>query len=40
MLANMSIGHTPSKISVPLGVQVNMDADAGTLEFVEAALED
>ena len=40
VLANMSIGHTPSKITVPLGVQVNLDADAGTLEFAEAALKD
>ena len=40
VLANMSIGHTPSKITVPLGVQVNLDADAGTLEFIENALED
>ena len=40
VLANMSIGHMDTKITVPLGVQVEMDADAGTLEFLEAALED
>ena len=40
VLANMSIGHMDTKITVPLGVQVNVDADAGTLEFVEAALKD
>ena len=40
VLANMSIGHTPSKITVPLGVQCVVDAEAGTLEFIENALED
>ena len=40
VLANMSIGHMDTKITVPLGVQVAMDADAGTLEFLEAALEE
>lgn len=40
VLGNMSIGHTPTKITVPLGVQCVVDADAGTLEIVENALED
>ncbi len=38
VLANMSIGHTPSKITVPLGVRCAVDAEAGTLEFLENAL--
>ena len=40
VLANMSIGHTPTKITVPLGVRCAVDAGAGTLEFLESALED
>ena len=38
VLANMSIGHMDTKITVPLGVQCAMDAEAGTLEITEAAL--
>ncbi len=40
VLGNMSIGHTPVKITVPLGVHCVLDADAGTLTATEAALED
>ena len=40
VLANMSIGHTPSKITVPLGVRCAVDAEAGTLMMTEAALRD
>lgn len=40
VLGNLSIGHTPTTITVPLGVQCEMDADAGTLVFTEGALED
>jgi len=40
VLANLSIGHTPSKITVPLGVRCAVDADAGTLTMLEAALEE
>ena len=40
VLANLSIGHTDTKITVPLGVQVAVDAEAGTLEFLESALEE
>ena len=40
VLANLSIGHTPTKITVPLGVHCVLDAEAGTLEFTEAALRD
>ena len=39
VLGNMSIGHTPTKITVPLGVRCALDADAGTLTALEAALE-
>ena len=40
VLGNMSIGHTPTKITVPLGVRYALDAEAGTLTAIEAALED
>lgn len=40
VLANMSIGHTPVKITVPLGVRCAVDAEAGTLTVTEAALEE
>ena len=40
VLGNMSIGHMDTKITVPLGVQCKMDAEAGTLEITESALEE
>lgn len=40
VLANLSIGHTPIKITVPLGVNCAVDAEAGTLTITEGALED
>lgn len=40
VLGNMSIGHTPTKITVPLGVRCALDADAGTLVMTEAALQE
>jgi len=40
VLGNLSIGHTPVKITVPLGVNCAVDAEAGTLTITEAALED
>lgn len=40
VLANLSIGHTPVKITVPLGVHCAVDAEAGTLTITEAALEE
>ena len=40
VLANMSIGHMDTKITVPLGVRCRLDAGAGTLEITEAALEE
>ena len=39
VLANMMIGHTQQKITVPLGVQCRLDAGAGTLTITESALE-
>ncbi len=38
VLADMSIGHMDTKITVPLGVRCRLDAGAGTLEITEAAL--
>ncbi len=38
VLADMSIGHMDTKITVPLGVRCRLDAEAGTLEITEAAL--
>ena len=40
VLGNMSIGHMKTKITVPLGVECAVDAEAGTLEILENALED
>ena len=40
VLGNLSIGHTPVKITVPLGVNCAVDAEAGTLTITEAALEE
>jgi muramoyltetrapeptide carboxypeptidase len=34
------IGHDRNVVTVPLGVRVRLDADAGRLEFLEAALRD
>lgn len=38
VLANLMIGHTESKITVPLGVECALDAGAGTLTITESAL--
>ena len=40
VLGNLSIGHTPVKITVPLGVNCAVDAEDGTLTITEAALEE
>ncbi len=40
VLGNLSIGHTPVKITVPLGVNCAVDAEAGTLTITENALEE
>ena len=38
VLANMMIGHVPTKITVPLGVMCELNATARTLTLTEAAL--
>ena len=38
VLANMSIGHMDTKITVPLGVRCRLDATNGVLEITESAL--
>lgn len=38
VLANLMIGHVPTKITVPLGAMCELDATAGRLRFTEAAL--
>ena len=38
VLANMSIGHMATKITVPLGARCALDADARTLTITESAL--
>ena len=39
VLADMMIGHTKQKLTVPLGVRCRVDAGAGTLTITENALE-
>lgn len=39
VLANLSIGHMDTKITVPLGVQCTLDSAAGALTITESALE-
>jgi len=39
VLANMMIGHVWPKITVPLGAACRVDAQAGTLEIIESALD-
>jgi len=39
VLANMSIGHMDTKMTIPLGERCALDAEAGTLEITEAALQ-
>ena len=38
MLANLMIGHVPTKITVPLGVMCELNATARTLTLTDAAL--
>ena len=38
VLANMSIGHMDTKMTIPLGVNCVLDATAGTLTITESAL--
>jgi len=37
VLAGLSVGHGRTNITLPLGVHVRLDADSGTLEFLETA---
>ncbi len=37
LLAGFPAGHCVPNITIPLGVEVILDADAGTLDFIEAA---
>jgi muramoyltetrapeptide carboxypeptidase len=32
------IGHIDEQFTIPLGIQVEMDADAGTIELLEAGV--
>ncbi|MYS80893.1 LD-carboxypeptidase [Streptomyces sp. SID5474] len=38
VLAGLSFGHGPRQLTVPLGVEADLDADAGTLTLTAAAL--
>jgi len=38
VISGMMIGHTANKLTLPLGVQATLDADAQTLTITEAAL--
>jgi muramoyltetrapeptide carboxypeptidase len=38
VVAGVDFGHTPTTISVPLGVRATLDADAGTLLLTEPPL--
>ncbi|MBI4536079.1 MAG: LD-carboxypeptidase [Ignavibacteriae bacterium] len=37
-LANLPFGHIPLKVTLPIGLKVRVDADAGAMEFLEAAV--
>jgi muramoyltetrapeptide carboxypeptidase len=37
-LANLPFGHVAKKMTLPFGVRARMDADNGTLEFLEPAV--
>lgn len=38
VLAGMTIGHTNDQLTLPLGVEAVLDADAGTLDITQAAV--
>ena len=38
MVAGLGFGHGPSQLTVPLGVEATLDADAGRLVYAEPAL--
>ncbi len=37
-LSNLPFGHTPRKMTLPLGLKVRVNADAGEIEFLESAV--
>lgn len=40
MIVNFPFGHAPAMLSLPLGIQARLDANAGTLTYLEAACAD
>jgi muramoyltetrapeptide carboxypeptidase len=38
VLANLPFGHVPQKMTLPFGARATMDADAGSLHILEAAV--
>jgi muramoyltetrapeptide carboxypeptidase len=38
VLANLPFGHVPQKMTLPFGIRSKLDADKGTLEFLESAV--
>ncbi len=38
MVWNLGFGHVPAQLTIPLGVEATLDADAGTLTLAEPAL--
>jgi muramoyltetrapeptide carboxypeptidase len=37
VLANAPVGHVPDNVPVVLGAEVELDAEAGSLHFIEAS---
>jgi muramoyltetrapeptide carboxypeptidase len=38
MVWELGFGHIPGQLTIPLGVEATLDADAGTLTLTEPAL--
>lgn len=38
VMRNLSYGHIPRKLTMPVGIEARMDTEAGTLEFLETAV--
>lgn len=38
VLSGMTLGHTANKLTLPLGVEATLDADAGTLEILDSGV--
>jgi muramoyltetrapeptide carboxypeptidase len=38
VLSNLPFGHVPQKMTLPIGLQVAINADKGTLDYLEAAV--